>query len=234
MNKFDFSCPNTPDGYDIRLKSPFTLQLIGPSNSSKTTWLLQLLEHLDELVYPRISNVFYCFSQWNTAFERFPHINFIEGFPGEELLSDENLEIGSGKHNLLIIDDLIHTLLKSQLIGQIWTCLSHHKLLSCCLVQQNYYPKGFQCGTDINRNSTYRVIFKNNSERLQTVLLGRSMFPGQSKFWNEVVTDVFSKPWSYLFINNRNDTPEPLRLLSNLFPTEGGVVCYVPKASKGY
>ena len=215
-----------PDkSYDIRLKGPFTLQVVAPSRSGKTTWIFTLLEYANELIDPKPDIIYFCYSEKQKDFEKFPHVNFIEGFD-PELVSKKNLE-GKG-HVVIILDDLVDSLLKSDILGPLWTRISHHRFVSAILTQQNYFPVGLKSSTDINRNSCYKCIFKNNSEALQTVLLGRSLFPKKSKFWNEVITDVFSKPYNYLLIDNRNDTPEEIRLRTGIFPHEQ-TVCYAPK-----
>ena len=135
------------------------------------------------------------------------------------------------KHTLVVFDDLTQTLLKSPVLGLCWSVLGHHRNLSCINIQQNAYPPGLISSTTLARNSDYKIIFKNNSDILQTLLLGRSMFPGQSKYWKEVVDSCLKKPHDYIFLDLHKTTPDCLRVRNSCFP-EIGVACYVPTEKK--
>ena len=228
MNRIGGSFPNKAEGYDIRFKHPFSAQCISPSGGGKTTFVLNLIRHLGELVVPKIDRIVYCASEYQTAFDEFPHVTFLDHFD-EDLVSKESLP--GTEAVLMIVDDLMHTLRDSRIIGQIFCSIVHHRNLSFILLQNNYYPVGFKCGTDVNRNSHYKILWKNNPERLQTMLLGRSLFPRQSGFWNEMINDCFSTPYNYLVINNRSDADENVRCLSGIFPNQT-TVSYIPRKTK--
>ena len=82
----------------------------------------------------------------------------------------------------------------------------------------------------MQRNSTYKVIFKNPCERMQTNILGQRMFPGQSKFWNEVVEYCHSSNspvGSHIFLDLHKETPDDYRVRTNVFPGKN-MICFAP------
>ena len=212
--------------YSVMFEAPFRMQCIGPSMSGKSTWLFTLLRRVTEFVNPPPQHIWYCYgSGFKQEFLEFPNVEFFEGFD-PELVSEKNL-LGKKGTILLILDDLINDLLRSPWPARLWSYLSHHYSLSCILVQQQYYPRGFIGGSEVSRNSSYKILFKNCSEKLQISLLGRALYPGQSQFWREVTDDAFARPYSYLVCDLRSNGEDAIRLRSNIF--DDTPVCYMPK-----
>ena len=54
------------------------------------------------------------------------------------------------------------------------------------------------------------------------------MYPSKTKYMVEAYRDATSIPFGYLFADLKPETPEDLRLRSNIFPGEYQTV-YVPK-----
>ena len=50
------------------------------------------------------------------------------------------------------------------------------------------------------------------------------MYPGRVKFFQEAYDDATKLKWGYLFIDLKPDTPDELRLRTNIFPGERPVV----------
>ncbi len=69
---------------------------------------------------------------------------------------------------------------------------------------------------------------KNPSDQLQASTLAKQLFPGNTKYFMEAYKDACSESFSYLFIDLSQDTPDHLRLQTNIFPGQLNVV-YVPK-----
>jgi len=64
---------------------------------------------------------------------------------------------------------------------------------------------------------------KNPSDRLQIKNLGRQLFPG-SKHFEESFADATSKPYGYLLIDLTQTTPDNMRLRSNIFHEDIGMI----------
>ena len=80
----------------------------------------------------------------------------------------------------------------------------------------------------ISLNAHYMILFKNPRDGSQITHLSKQMYPSRSKYMMEAYRDATSPPYGYLFIDLKPDTPEDMRLRSNIFPGEHTIV-YVPR-----
>ena len=55
---------------------------------------------------------------------------------------------------------------------------------------------------------------------MSTQFLARQMFCGNSRFMVEAYKDATDQPHGYLLIDTKQETPEDLRLRTNIFPGE--------------
>jgi hypothetical protein len=88
------------DSSDIKFKSPFTMNIIGPSKCGKTSLVSDLLENNETMICPSPQKILYCYSLYQTLFEylkeKIHNIEFIKGLPNIDEISN----------CLLILDDL--------------------------------------------------------------------------------------------------------------------------------
>ena len=77
-------------------------------------------------------------------------------------------------------------------------------------------------------NAHYITLFKNPRDVTQVATLARRMYVGRSKFLVEAFNDATSKPFGYLLIDLKPDTPDNIRVGTNIFLDERNYV-YVPK-----
>jgi 3'-phosphoadenosine 5'-phosphosulfate sulfotransferase (PAPS reductase)/FAD synthetase len=70
---------------------------------------------------------------------------------------------------------------------------------------------------NISLNCQYIVNFKNPRDKSVIVHIARQMFPTKIKQLQNVFEDATQKPFTYLFIDLKPDTPEKIRLLANIF-----------------
>ena len=89
------------DTIDPRFMHPFTAIIAGPSSSGKSMFCMRLIRNARECIAPPPERIVYCYSVYQTIFDQFPNVEFIEGLP------DLNMFDGV-KRTLLIIDDLMH------------------------------------------------------------------------------------------------------------------------------
>ena len=174
----------------------------------------------------KVDKIIYCYGEYQPTYEEMrqsqPSIQFIEGFPDIENMTD------SSYHTLLIIDDLQNELADNLQLANIFCKTSHHRKCSLIFLQQALFNKG-KYSRLCSLNCHYLVLFK--TPRDQTVIrtLARQMYPGCGKYLIEAYQDATEKPYSYLFIDLRPQTDDKYRLRSNIFPDEQQVV-YVKKA----
>jgi hypothetical protein len=104
-------------------------------------------------------------------------------------------------------------------LTHLFTRGSHHLNLSVIFITQNFFHKGKEM-REITLNAHYILLLKNRRDMSQIMHLGRQLYPKNTKFFQEVYEDATKNPFSYLFIDLRTDTPEELRLRTQILPNQ--------------
>ena len=141
------------------------------------------------------------------------------------MVADE--QIDASKKHLIILDDLMDESKDNSQVSKLFTKGSHHRNISVIFISQNLFIQGKYTRT-ISLNSHYMIIFKNPRDKTQFSHIARQMFPGNSKFLNESFMDATSVPHGYLFLDFKQDTPEKLRVRTNILSNEETIV-YIKK-----
>ena len=117
---------------DVRLKSPFTAVVSGPTGSGKTVALMKLIALAKDVSDPPPSEIHYCYGVWQNLFaEASETVTFHEG-----LIDPESAFPKDGKNRWFILDDLMSQLKTDGLIERIFTMYSHHLNLSVFFITQ--------------------------------------------------------------------------------------------------
>ena len=78
-------------------------------------------------------------------------------------------------------------------------------------------------------NSSYLSLFSNPRDMRQISLLGGRMYPGHSGEFVDAFKRATKKPYSYLFIDYRQETKKFMRLRTNILPTDSEpITMYMP------
>jgi hypothetical protein len=153
----------------------------------------------------------------------FPQFNKIFDIDIEKITSINKAflnQFNSLKNNLLIIDDNMHQIANDILISDLFTKFSHHKNITVILLVQNLFPKS-KYMRDISTNSTYIVLMSNPRENLQIKVLSSQIDGANSQFVLDAYNNVTkNNPFSYLFLDFHQNTPEEIRVRTNIFPDE--------------
>lgn len=216
--------------FDARLQHPFSLVVSGPSNCGKTYFVKNVIEKASSIITHNIDNIVYIYSCWQPLYDQLlqiREINFVNGLP--ESLCDDVL-LPPEKNNLLIIDDLMNDASNNLEVQNVFTKYVHHRNLSCIYLVQNLFIQG-KASRTISLNTNYLVLFKNPRDKYQITLIGRQMFPGNSKFFLEAFNDATSTTYGYLLIDYKAKTPDYLRLRTALLSDRP--VVYISKKQKG-
>lgn len=64
----------------------------------------------------------------------------------------------------------------------------------------------------VSLNSQYLILFKYRHDMSQIIYLDRQLYLTGSKFFQEVFEDATKKPFSYLVMDLKNETPDLMHL----------------------
>ena len=201
----------------------------GTTGCGKTQWVYKLLKNSKGMfVQDPPETILYCYGTWQDLFEdmeeNIPNMTFQEGLPNVDTL---NAIANNGKHNVIVIDDLAHQLVKSPAMEVLFTQGCHHKKFSVIYITQNMFQKGQNART-ITLNTWYNVVFRNLRDASQINVLGRQMFPGKPGILQEAYEDATGRPYGYLIIDNSPHSDRKYRLRTQIFPSEDPLV-YIPR-----
>ena len=101
-------------------------------------------------------------------------------------------------------------------ICELYTEGSHHRNLSVIFLLQNIYHHGRENRT-MSLNTQYLVLFKNPRDQLQVMTLSRQMFPHRSYQFMVQFNRATTKPYGYLVIDLKQNTPDSQRIRTDVF-----------------
>ena len=201
----------------VQFKHPFTAIVAGPTGSGKTVLVRNLLSEHETCMNLKKStcNVLWGYGQWQTLYKKsIPNtkVKYIDGLPTLE-------DIEENKPSIIVIDDLMTELSGDKKLTSLFTKGSHHMNISIIFIVQNMFHQGKEMRT-ISLNTNYYVLLKNPRDRLQVEYLAKQMFPGTKGYIREAYNDATSKPYGYLIIDCKSDTPDSLRVRTRILKSE--------------
>ena len=203
-------------------KHPFTAIVAGPTKAGKTVWVKNLILNAENMILPKPEEVYYCYTEWQPAYQVLAQsgVRMIEGLPDMS-----ELKVDTVKPKLLILDDMMQEMKSEKKLVQLFTRGSHHWNISILHIVQNLFFEGLRTS---RVNAQYLILMKNPSDQLQASTLAKQLFPGNSKYFMEAYKDACRESFGYLLIDLSQDTLEPMRLQTNVFPNQMNII-YVPK-----
>lgn len=210
---------------DLRLRSPATVMIAGPTGCGKTQLLVDLINQADTICTRAPKKIVYCYGMWQKAFEGMNGVHFHQGF----LDVEEEFEQTDGENKWLIIDDLMHEVTKNNQLDAIFTKLSHHLDLTVFLVVQNLFLKPLRTASV---NTHYFFLGKNPRDVSSITNFAKQMTPGNTGFFVEAYADATHEPHSFLFVSVRQETEDEVRLIKNFGRPGKLMVSYVTHDSK--
>jgi len=219
--------------FDVRLKTSFNCIINGPSGSGKTTFVRNLLKVKDLMFDIPPKKVFLYYQLNQELYLQMEQEGLIDEsidtnreFPTYDSLTEKVHAYKDDGGCLVIFDDMMTNLTPD--FVRIFCNLSHHESASIILLTQNLFYKAKEFRT-ISLNTHYMVLMKNGRNLDQISTLARQVCPGNAKYIIESYNDATKKPYSYLLLDFKVDTPPTTRVRSNIFPDEFPLCVYLEK-----
>lgn len=198
--------------FDVSMKPGFSMVLAGPSRAGKSTFVKTLLS--SDILDKRHSRVTWISSTTPPVVEK-------------KLIHLQNIDdlVITGDNDLVVIDDLMTEACSNVKVQELFTKRAHHENISVILIIQNLFAAGKYTRT-ITQNAQYLAFFKNPRDSSVISTLGRQMYPHNSKFLSLAYKEATKKPFGFLFIDMSQDTPDHLRVRSDIFEKINPVYWY--------
>lgn len=211
---------------DLLFRHPFNGIVYGASGSGKTEWIHRFLSNLQQMVYPKIESVLYCYGVFDPRIfdlQKYKmmsgvNIEVHQGLPSEELIKSKPSPL------LLVLDDLMIES-KSSYLTKLFTRDSHHKGISILFVTQNMFDREMRTARN---NSHYIVLMRNPSGELQVRNLGIQLFPRRLNYFMDAYQNATREKFGYLLIDMHPSSDSALRLRTHIYPEENTII-YLPK-----
>lgn len=199
------------DSHYAKFRHPFSCLMAGASMCGKTELIAKLIRHKDELICPNVQRVIYSYKKYQCIFDTMKDVEFVQGM---------NFTLNKAIPTLVVIDDgmLSHEYDK---LAELFTVGCHHDNASVIFVSQNLFFQNKAYRT-ASLNSQYFILFKSPRTIGQITHLARQMFVGEkAKAVVRAYENATQKPFSYIILDFKPDTPDYLRVRSNILPEEG-------------
>ena len=215
--------------YEPRLVWPYSFLLCGPTRCRKTTWIVELLKHHEELCTHTPKKLIWIYGvEQQDLFETIRNIWFprqcevVDGFPEDLLTRVEQMRYHG---SLCIFDDVMNEMSSNSMVSKLFTCGRSHSGCSLVLMLQNIFPKGTQSRT-ISVNAQYQVLFHNPRDNLQISIFAHQLCPHNSKDFLEICKRAVQRPYGYLFCCFTQSCPDEICYRTNVLPNEyPSIVC---------
>ena len=195
---------------DFRLHCDRTMCVAGPSQSGKTSFVLKLLDHRNEIFSCSTNRVLWCYGIYQAKLNAMLQN---KGF----ILHSNIIDVKDIQpYDIVVLDDLIYESKNSGEVTAMFTRAAHHKPCFIIFIMQNLFPPGKEARTR-SLNTHYYVILKNPRDKSQIEFLARQVLPRQPKTLVDIFEAATEKPHSYLFLDLTQECPEGYRFRSNLF-----------------
>jgi len=207
----------------VPIEAGSPLLIAGPTNSGKTFWIHKLLRQHRQMFTQEVKSVLYCYGVYQQLYNEMKSgldvpITFKQGIPSK----DEVDALHDGDFHLLILDDLMEKIVKSQDMQELFSKYCHHLNISAIFVSQNVFQPGRYTRT-ISLNCHIIVLFANKRDESQINVIGRQFYPVHWKKFVQVYRHATKAAFGYLLIDCTPAHPREIQLRTNVFPPE---TCY--------
>ena len=182
--------------YNIfKLRHPFSMLVASPRGAGKSEFVKQHLSLKCYIMTDPPERIVWFYGRHQPDLfcsftQEIPRIECYEGL-------HTNIEVmfNMSKSNICIINDLMQSASRNQLVESLFTN-GRHLNLSVVFISRNVFYTGKKCRT-ISLNSTYIVVFKNPRDQTQICHLACQIFPSKPKFLLAAYKEETKDPYWY-------------------------------------
>lgn len=209
--------------FDVRLKHDSTLVVCGPSGSGKTELVKRLITHRNEMLDKPPKRIVWFYGVYQPQLNMFMEehgIVTLRGLP-------QDLENFLQPNDIVVYDDLQSEARQSDDVTNVYTKYSHHLPCFSIFLVQHLFLKG-KDSTTRALSTNYLVVMKSVRGAQQVGILAGQMYPKRSNFLTQVYAYATRNPYSYLLIDMRSESPDPIRIRTNIFPGDDYQSVFLP------
>ena len=200
----------------LKLITPFSLVLAGPSGSGKSKFLFDLLDNLDSCTEPKIEKVIFIYGVYQEVYKNYPNIHFTDNL--------EYMKARPCENTLLILDDCMSQVKDSTVLEQLFT-RGRHENISVILVLQSMFYKGSVLKT-VRDNATYMAITNHIQDQTRLYTFSSQLELKNSTYFIDSYMDAMKTRFNYLFIDlhpksQLRDAPYFIKYRSGVAKAEG-------------
>lgn len=213
----------------VKIHTPTTMAIYGPTQSGKTNFVLQLLKHANTMFTERVEEIHYCYSAYQKCYDVIKQVDdvdkvtFHDGMP---LVKDCVKWAYMKSHIVVVFDDLMTELSKDKDMIRFVTVNCSHNHITMIVLLHNIFQPGLRT---LSINTHYVVLFKNKRDTLQVDTFGRRVMKDRIKFFNACYHKATSKRYGYLFVDLHPYSDDKFELRTRIFPDETPTIVYVYK-----
>lgn len=205
--------------FDGRLQTPFACIVGGSPLAGKTTWVTRLLENRNRLIDNEFDYIVWIYGQETTFINKLRNQTFgiptlvVRGLPDS---FDEYIQKDNNKRGLIVIDDLMASVSRSDQVTELFCNKVHHDNVSVIIMMQNLFYHGKE-RTTLMRCAHYLVVFKNPLDGSVPLFLAQKIMPLRKKLFMDIFQAATKEPFGYLYIDGRQTTPPSARFRTDMF-----------------
>lgn len=199
----------------------------GATMSGKTHFIYRILLNANGMFEILPQKIIYCYSQYQPLFEEMERnitsLVLYQGLPSKEQIKEWTEGI---KHTLVILDDLMTQVAKSEETVAVFSITAHHKNCTVFFLTQNLFfqSKHFR---SLSLICHYVVLFRSLRDSRQILSFGAQVYPDQSSF-KDAYQKAISKSYGYLLVDMNPASNDIYRLHTHILPQEETLI-YLPK-----
>ena len=213
---------------DMGFKTPFNCMIAGSSGSGKTTLLYKILRYQDEIFETPPEKIYLFYSEPQEIYNNMEYEGVVDklimGTPTSEKLKQLVSPYKKKGGTVCIFDDALKDITDD--MEYIFTTLTHHLNMSVFFLTQSLFFQNKSYRT-MTLNAHYLFVMKSPRDSSQISHLAKQVSPYKTKFVIDSYQNATRRPYTYLLIDLHQRTPDYLRYLSNIVPSEWPMEIYV-------